>query len=148
MDYHDEDWGNSDYRRCRSEIQVNFNENGNNLPSTELEFGDIEGWNTDIDLEGYFANHGAAKEYRDAERAGDRDAPKTYAGANLARKSQGENVRAIQRFGGNFGNIKISSIVPGRKDPERMGVGISQRKGMPEFRKRAAATWLAITNDE
>ena len=147
-EYFDEDRDNSDYQGGRSKEQVNFTENDNDYSPSELEFGDIEGWNTDIDLEGYFANHGAAKEYRDAERAGDRDAPKTYAGANLARKSQGENVRAIQRFGGNFGNIKISSIVPGRKDPERMGVGISQRKGMPEFRKRAAATWLAITNDE
>ena len=90
MDYHDEDWGNSDYRRCRSEIQVNFNENGNNLPSTELEFGDIEGWNTDIDAGCHLPNHIAANGYRVSGRAGYCDVSKTFAETISARKPKGE----------------------------------------------------------
>ena len=67
--YPDEEWGNTDYQGGRPVRQVNFRENENDYASIELEFDDIECWDTDIEVGGYLSNHIASKEYRDAGRA-------------------------------------------------------------------------------
>ena len=43
---------------------------GNNSPSGELEFGDIESWKADSEIGNYLVNCSVANEYRDAERSG------------------------------------------------------------------------------
>ena len=67
--YPDEEWGNTDYQGGRPVRQVNFRENENDYASIELEFDDIECWDTDIEVGGYLSNNITSKECRDAERA-------------------------------------------------------------------------------
>ena len=70
--------------------QVNFTESCNNCSPSDLEFGEIEGRNTDIGSEGYLSNHIVGNEYSGAERAEDCDGSETFAKTNLGRKSKGE----------------------------------------------------------
>ena len=53
-----------------SQGQINFASNGDNDSSIELGLDDIDGWNTDTEVEEYLSNHSAADEYSDAGRAG------------------------------------------------------------------------------
>ena len=97
------------------------------LPS-ELAYGDIEGWNTDSDVEGYLANRSAAKEYRDAGGAGDFDVCKTLAKTNSARKYLGGNERAIQPFRGIYQNSEINSRAPGAIIPKERASEFSAKR--------------------
>ena len=83
-------------------MEVNLAENGNYDSPIELEFDDIECRRTDSDLEAHLANRRMADEYRGAEQASDFDVFKKSAKENLARKPNGRDGRAIQRFGKNL----------------------------------------------
>ena len=76
--YCDGDWGNPVYQGDNSQSQVQFAENENNYSVSEVEFCDVEGWDTDIEVGGYIANRIASEELRDAWRAADCDVFKTF----------------------------------------------------------------------
>ena len=61
-------------------------ENGDNASLIELEFDDIDGRNTDIEVGSYLVNRIISGEYRDAERAVDCDVFETSAEPNTTRR--------------------------------------------------------------
>ena len=81
MDYRDGDWGNSDYLGDLPS-SVKFAENENNFPAIEIEFGDIDVWNTDTAVANYRVRRSAADDYRDAGRRVDYDAFMVFSKTN------------------------------------------------------------------
>ena len=47
LNYYDGDWGNSGSQWVRPLSQINLTENEKQLPPIEIEFGDVEDWDTD-----------------------------------------------------------------------------------------------------
>ena len=66
---HNGDWGNSDYPWDPPLSQVNFAGAEINYPPIEIEFCDIGGWDTDIEVGDYFVNRSAPEDYRDSDRS-------------------------------------------------------------------------------
>ena len=66
--YYNGYWGNSDYQRGHPLSQVDFAESENNYPTIEIELGDIEGCDTDREVDHYLGNRGAAEDYRGVGR--------------------------------------------------------------------------------
>ena len=67
-----------------------------------IELGDIEGRNTDSDVDHYLVNRGASEDYRDAARAADCDVSKSSAVSNLERNIKAESERTIKRLGSHL----------------------------------------------
>ena len=147
-EYPDGDRDNSDYQWNRSQIKVSFSENGDSDFPIGLEFDDIGGSHTDSDMEAYLVKNRATEEYRDAQRSGDCDVFITVAKTNLARKLNGENARAIHRFGGDLIVIQKFKSSRERRDFVRTAVEISQMEDILELRKRNVSTWWVITSVE
>ena len=78
--------GNSDNPCGHPLSQVNFTDGWKQLPHIEVEFGDIGGRETDIDVVNYLVSRSVSGEYRDAGRTGDFDMLKTSAWGNSARR--------------------------------------------------------------
>ena len=97
-DYNDEELDNLDYYGGRSEGQVFLAENGDGSAPSELETEAINGRNTDSDVEAYLGNRREAGEYRDAVRTIGRDAFKTFAETNLARRGKGKSEQPSRKF--------------------------------------------------
>ena len=95
------DWDTSYYHRDLPLSHVNFN-GGNSSPS-ELEFGDIDNWKADIEIENYLVNSSFANDYMGTVRSGDFDVSETPAKTNLSRRNRtGKKGRTIIRHGSNF----------------------------------------------
>ena len=72
--------------------------------SLGVQFGDIENWQSDREIEHYSVNRSIANGYRDTGRSGDCDVSETSAKTTLIRSNwRGEMGRTIKRFGPHLG---------------------------------------------
>ena len=108
-------------------------------PPSELEFDDVDGWNTDSDAEGYLVYRIVSNKYRDAGRADGCDVPETFAETYFARKLK-VGRRAMRRFRRNSAQ-EFSGACVCVGDFEHMAIGVWRRKDMLKFRNRQVFAW-------